>query len=149
MITSQGSKPLDIRVNPGASCSSIPLSCFHKAFPRYLTKSEALKKTALKPTWKAWSAHDETCKFFLGYIVLDSQCKTLPQVLPCKFYMFQDFTSPDTLLSYPTSLRLGIVEFTVPNKAPINSPAMIRHHHKFQNSHIQPTCRIFSSETTQ
>ena len=48
-----------------------------------------------------------------------------PQVLPCKFYVFKDFTSPEILLSYPTSSRLGIVQFRVPNEAPINFPSMI------------------------
>ena len=71
VITSQGSKPLHIKVDPGASCSSIPLSYFHKTFPKYFTKSGALKKTALKPTWMTWSAHNRMCQNFLGYIVLD------------------------------------------------------------------------------
>ena len=125
VITSQGCKPLHVKVNPGASCSSIPLSHFHEAFPKFFTKSETLQKTAIKATWMTWPAHDGTCQNFLGYIVLDIQHKTLPQVLPCKFYVFEDFTSPDILLSYPTSSRLGVEEFTVPNKVPINFPAMI------------------------
>ena len=44
VITSQGSEPLHVKVDPGASCSSIPLSCFHKAFPKHFTKSRTLKK---------------------------------------------------------------------------------------------------------
>ena len=39
--------------------------------------------------------------------------------------MFEYFTSPDILLSFATSLGLGIVEFTVPKKAPVNYPAII------------------------
>ena len=39
--------------------------------------------------------------------------------------MFEDSTSPHTLLSYATSSRLGIVQFTVPNEAPINFPSII------------------------
>ena len=101
------------------------LSCFHKAFPKHFTKSGALKKSVLKPTWMAWPAHDGTCQNFLGYIVLDIQHKTLPQSLPGKFYVFEDSASPHILLSYPTSSRLGIVQFTVPNEAPINFLSMI------------------------
>ena len=100
------------------------LSCFHKAFPIYFAKSEILKKTALKPTWMTWSAYNGACQNFLGYIVLDIQHKTLPQILPCKFYVFEDFTTTDILLSYPTSSGLRIVQFTVPNKTPINFLAM-------------------------
>ena len=126
VITSQGSKPLHVKVDPGAECSSIPLSHFCKAFPKYFTRSGALKKSALKPMWMTWSAHDGTCQNFLGYIVLEFQHKTLPQILLCKFYAFKDSTSPHILLSYPASSRLGIVQFTVPNKAPLNFLSMIR-----------------------
>ena len=63
-ITSQGSKPLHVKVDPGASFSSIPLSHFCKAFPKHFTKSGALKNTALKPVWMTWSAHDGTCQTF-------------------------------------------------------------------------------------
>ena len=58
VITCHGSKPLHAKVEPGASCNSIPLSCFHKVFPKYFTNSGALKRTAVKPTWMTWSAHD-------------------------------------------------------------------------------------------
>ena len=64
VITSQGSKPLHVKVNLGASCSSIPLSCFCKAFPKYFTKSGSIKKTALKPSWMTWSAMMECLKLF-------------------------------------------------------------------------------------
>ena len=72
-----------------------------------------------------WSADDGTFQSFLGYIVLNIQHKTLPQTLPIKFFVFEDATSPHILLSYPASSRLGIVQFTVPNKAPVNFPSMI------------------------
>ena len=75
--------------------------------------------------WMTWSAHDGTCQNLLGYIVLDIQHKTLPQVLPIKFFVFEDSASPLILLSYPTSSQLGIVQITVPNKAPVNFPSMI------------------------
>ena len=51
IVTSQGCKPLHIKVDPGADCSTIPLSCFCTAFPKHFTKSGALKKSALKPKW--------------------------------------------------------------------------------------------------
>ena len=78
VITSPGSKPLHMKVNPGAECSSIPLSHLHKAFSKHFIKSGAQKKSALRPMWMTWSAHDGTCQKFLGYIVLDIQHKTLP-----------------------------------------------------------------------
>ena len=125
IVTSQGCKPLHVKVDPGADCSTIPLSCFHSAFPKHFTKSGALKKSALKPMYATWSAHDGECRHFLGYIVLNIQHKTTPQILPIKFYVFEDFTTPTTLLSYVASSRLGIVQFTVPNKTPVNFPSRI------------------------
>ena len=48
-----------------------------------------------------------------------------PQTLPIKFYVFEDFTNPTIILSYAASSRLGIVQFTVPNKTPVNFPFRI------------------------
>ena len=125
IVTSQGCKPLHVQVDPGADCTIMPLSHFHTAFPKHFTKSGALKKTALKPMLARWSAHDGECRNFLGYIVLNVQHKTLPQTLPIKFYVFKDLTNPMIILSYATSLRLGIVQFTVPNDTPVNFPSRI------------------------
>ena len=75
--------------------------------------------------WLTWSAHDRSSQNYLGYIVLDIQHKTLPQTLLIKFYVFGDSSSPEILLSYPASSRLGIVQFTVPNEAPVNFSSMI------------------------
>ena len=125
IVTSQGCKNLHVKVDPGADCSTIPLSHFHSVFPKHLTKSGALKKSALKPMYATWSAHDGECRHFLGYIVLNIQHKTTPQILPIKFYVFEDYTNPNTLLSYAASSRLSIVQFTVPNKTPINFPLWV------------------------
>ena len=125
IVTSQGCKPLHVKVDPGTDCSTIPLSHFHAAFPKHFTKSGALKKSTLKPMYATWSAHDGECRHLLGYIVLNIQHKTTPQILPIKFYVFEDYTNPTTLLSYAASSRLSIVQFTVPNKTPVNFPLWI------------------------
>ena len=120
IITIQGSNPLHIKVDPGTSCTTIPLSHFHKIFSKYFTKTGVLKKTGFKPTACNWSSHDGTLQNLLGYIMLDIQHKTLPQILPCKCFMLEDVTSPDILLCYPASSRLCIIEFKVPNnKTPV------------------------------
>ena len=125
IVTSQGCKNLQVKVDPGADSSIIPLSRFRSAFPKHFTKSGALKKNALQPTYATWSAHDGKLKHFLGYLVLNIQHKTTSQILPIKFYVFEDHSSPDILLSYAASSRLGIVQFTVPNEAPANYPLWI------------------------
>ena len=94
VTTSQGCKPLHVKVDPGAESSLFPLSHFCHAFPKHFTKSGALKKAALIPMWQTWSAHDGTCQSFLGYIMLNIQHKTLHQTLLIKFFIFEDATSP-------------------------------------------------------
>ena len=63
--------------------------------------------------------HDETPQQFLGYFIADIHHKTQPEVLPIKFYIFKNTTSPKILLSYVASERLGIVKFQIPNEAPL------------------------------
>ena len=82
VITSQGSKSLHVKV--AVPSLSIPLP---QNLPQVLHQIRSLKKTALKPTWMTWSALNGMHQNFLGYIVLDIQHKTLPQVLPYKFYV--------------------------------------------------------------
>ena len=125
IVPSQGCKNLQVKVDPGADSSVIPLSRFRTAFPKHFTKSGALKKSALQPTHATWSAHDGKRRHLLGYVVLNIQHKTTPQILPIKFYVFEDHTSPEILLSYAASSRLGIVQFTVPNETPVNCPLWI------------------------
>ena len=125
IVTSQGCKHLQVKVDPGADSSIIPLSRFCSAFPKHFTKSGALKKSALQLTYATWSAHDGKHRHILGYIVLNIQHKTTPQILPIKFYVFEDQTNPEILLSYAASSRLGIVQFTVSNKTPVNCPLWI------------------------
>ena len=123
IVTSQGGKPPLCK--SGSRCrlqynSPVPLPF---SISKHFTKSGALKKSALKPMYATWSAHDGECRHFLGYIVLNVQHKTTPQILPIKFYVFEDFTNPTIILSFAASSRLGIVQFTVPNKTPVNFPS--------------------------
>ena len=98
VVTSQGCKNLQVKVDPGADSSIIPLSRFRSAFPKHFTKSGALKKSALQPMYATWSAHDGKRRHLLGYIVLNIQHKTTPQILPIKFYVFEDHTTPRDLI---------------------------------------------------
>ena len=68
----------------------------------------------------AWNMATLFRIFSTGHLIQDP-----PPSPTLQFYVFKDFTSPNILLSYPTSSRLGIAQFTVPNKAPINFLAMI------------------------
>ena len=118
MVTKQGSKPLPVKVDPGADVNTIPLTKYRKLFPAHFTKAGNLKQKALHPTRHTWTVHDETPQQFLGYFIADIHHKTKPEVLPIRFYVFNDTTSPKILLSYAASERLGIVKFQIPNEAP-------------------------------
>ena len=108
-ITKQGSKSLPVKVDPGADVNTIPLTKYRKLFPAHFTKAGNLKQKALHPTRHTWRVHDETPQQFLGYFIADIHHKTIPEVLPIRFYVFKDTTSPKILLSYAASERLGIV----------------------------------------
>ena len=62
--------------------------------------------------------HNGTPQQFLGFFIADIHHKTTPGILPVRFYVFKDNTSPKILLSYAASERLGIVKFQIPNKTP-------------------------------
>ena len=118
MVTKQGSKPLPVKVDPGTNVNTIPLTKYRKLFPAHFTKAGNLKQKALHPRRHTWTTHDETPQQFSGYFIADIHHKTIPEVLPIRFYVFNDITSPKILLSYVASERLGIVKFQIPNEAP-------------------------------
>ena len=118
IVTKQGSKPLPVKVDHSADVNTIPLTKYRKLFPAHFTKAGNLKQKALHPTRHTWTAHDETPQQFLGYFIADIHHKTKPEVLPIRFYVFKDTTSPKILLSYAASERLGIVKVQIPNEAP-------------------------------
>ena len=62
-------------------------------------------------------SHDGSPQPFLGHFVTEVQHATQPRSYPTHFYVFEGATSPQILLSYMTSERLGILEFKVPNLA--------------------------------
>ena len=80
MVTKQGSKPLPVKVDPGADVNTIPLTKYRKLFPVHFTKAGNLKQKALHPTRHAWTVHDETHQQFLGYFIADIYHKTIPEV---------------------------------------------------------------------
>ena len=121
MVTKQGCKPLPVKVDPGADINTIPLTCYKTIFPQHFTKDGHLKKNVLRSTASTWSLHDGQRKHFLGFFTGGIQHKTLPKLIPLSFYIFQDTTNPHLLLSYSTSIHLGIVEFKIPNEAKANA----------------------------
>ena len=112
LVTKQGCKSLPVKMDPGTEINTILLSQYKTLFQNHLTRDGQLEKNALRST-----AHDGTTKQFLRYFTIDVQHKTSPQIIPLTFYIFEDISRPFTLISYPTSIHLGIVEFKVPDGA--------------------------------
>ena len=106
-----------MKVDPGADITIIPLSQYKTLFPNHFSRDGQLKKNALRSTASTWSPHNGTKKQFLRYFTIDVQHKTSPQILPLTFHVFEDILRPFTLICYPASIHLDIVEFKVPNKA--------------------------------
>ena len=123
LVTEQGCKSLPVKVDPEADFNTIPLSCYRTLFPNHFTSQGHLKKNTFRSTASTWSPHDGRIQQFLGYFTIDVQHKTTPKFIPLSFYIFEDSTRPFTLISYPASIHLGIVEFKVPNEA--TSHAMV------------------------
>ena len=110
-----------MKVDPGTDINTIPLSQYKTLFANHFTRDGQLKKNALRSTASTWSHHDGTKKQFLGYFTIDVQHKTSLSDLTTNIYVFEDISRPFTLISYPVSIHLGIVEFKVPNGAGIHT----------------------------
>ena len=104
-------------IDPGAQVNTIPLSRYCTLFPNKLNKSRYPKANILLPTAHTWMSHDGLPKPFLGHFMADIQHASEPRMYPTCFYVYEDATSPQILLSYTTWERLGIVAFEVPNLA--------------------------------
>ena len=115
--TQDGTKLMMVKIVPGAQVNTIPLSRFCTLFPNKCNKSRYTKANALLLTAHTWLSHSGSPKPFLGHFVADVQHVSEPRMYPTHFYVFKDPTSPQILLSYMTSERLGIIVFKVPNLA--------------------------------
>ena len=94
VITKQGTKPIQVKVDPGAAVNTIPLSRYKKLFKKNLTKAGHVKNNVLHPTSHSWSSHDKKPQPFIGYFIIDVHHKTLSKTMQVRFYVFEDTTSP-------------------------------------------------------
>ena len=116
MITKQGSKPIPVKVDPGADVLSTKQ--VQKTLHSTLTKAGNLKQKSWHPTRHTWAVHNNTSQQFLGFFIADIHDKTQPEILLVRFYVFKDTTSPKILQSYTASERLDVVKFQIPNEVP-------------------------------
>ena len=110
-----GTKTMTVKTDPGTQVNTIPLSRYHVLYPNKLTKSRYPKAKTLMPTHDTWICTDGLPKPFLGHFIVEVAHTKEPRMYPVRFYIFEDATSPQIVLFYATSERLGIVSFQVPN----------------------------------
>ena len=110
-------KTMIVKIDPGAQVNTIPLSRYLTLYPNKLTKSRYPKAKTLMPTHHTWISYNGLPKPFLGHFIAEVVHAKEPRMYPIRFYIFEDATCPQILLSYATSERLGIVSFQVPNLA--------------------------------
>ena len=108
---------MTVKIDPGAQVSKIPLSRYHKLFPNKINDSRFPKPNALSPIAHTWIPHGGLPKPFLGHFVPEVKHAHEPRSYLTGFYVFEDTTSPQIVLSYAPLERLGIIPFKVPNLA--------------------------------
>ena len=110
-------KLMTMKIDTGAQVNTSPLSKYKKLFPHKIDDSRYPKPGSLCHTSHTWMSHDGSPKPFPGHFVTEVQHAIQPRLYPTCFYIFEDATSPQILLSYATSKRLGILEVKVSNLA--------------------------------
>ena len=108
---------MTIKIDPGTQVNIILLSKYQKLFPHKINDSRYHKPSSLSPTAHTWMSHDSSPNPFIEHFVTKVQHAMQPKLYPTCFYVFEDSTSPQILLSSVTLERLGILEFQVPSLA--------------------------------
>ena len=112
-----GMKYLTVKIDPGTSVNTIPLSRYWKIFPQKIAENKYPKPSLLNPTSYSWISHNSSPQPVLGQFITDIRCVSQARSYPMCFFVFEDSMSLHILLSYATSEWLGILQFNVPSPA--------------------------------
>ena len=111
-----GTMMMEVKVDPGAQPSSIPLHKFKTLFPHLcrdgLPKEGLLDNTQNK--FQSYNGEDMTC---YGHFLIDVKDKVTKKYHPIRFYVM-DTDMPRILISHAASYWLGLVKVLYDNKAP-------------------------------
>ena len=111
-----GTMMMEVKVNPGAQPSCIPLHKFKTLFP-HLCRDGLPKEGLLDNTqneFQSYNGGDMTC---YGHILIDVKDKVTKKYHPIRFY-FMNTDVPRILISHAASYWLGLVRVLCDNKAP-------------------------------
>ena len=111
-----GTMMMEVKVDPGAQPSCIPLHKFKTLFP-HLCRDGLPKEGLLDNTqneFQSYNGGDMTC---YGHILIDVKDKVTKKYHPIRFYMMNTDV-PRILISHAASDWLGLVKVLCDNKAP-------------------------------
>ena len=111
-----GTMMMEVKVDPGAQPSCIPLHKFKTLFP-HLCRDGLPKEGLLDNTqneFQSYNGGDMTC---YGHFLIDVKDKVTKKYHPIRFYMMNT-DMPRILISHAASYWLGLVKVLCDNKAP-------------------------------
>ena len=111
-----GTMMMEVKVDPGAQPSCIPLHKFKTLFP-HLCRDGLPKEGLLDNThneFQSYNGGDMTC---YGHIIIDVKDKVTKKYHPIRFYVMNTDV-PRILISHAASYWLGLVSMLCHNKAP-------------------------------
>ena len=111
-----GTMMMEVKVDPGAQPSCIPLHKFKTLFP-HLCKDGLPKEGLLDNTqneFQSYNGGDMTC---YGHLLIDVKDKVTKKYHPIRFYVMNTDV-PRLLISHAASYWLGLVKVLCDNKAP-------------------------------
>ena len=111
-----GTMMMEVKVDPGAQPSCIPLHKFKTLFP-HLCRDGLPKEGLLDNTqneFQSYNGGDMTC---YGHILIDVKDKVTKKYHPIRFYVMNT-DMPRILISHAASYWLGLVRVLCDNKAP-------------------------------
>ena len=112
-----GTMMMEVKVDPGAQPSCIPLHKFKTLFP-HLCRDGLPREGLLDNTqneFQSYNGEDMTC---YGHFLIDVKDKVTKKYHPIRFYVMNTDV-PRILISHAASYWLGLVKVLCDNKAPI------------------------------
>ena len=110
-----GTMMMEVKVDPGAQPSCIPLHKFKTLFPHLCR--DGLPRDLLDNTQNEFQFYNGTDMMCYGHFLIDVRDKVTKKYHPIRFYMMNT-DMPRILISYAALYWLGLVRVLCDNKAP-------------------------------
>ena len=111
-----GTMMIEVKVDPGAQPSCIPLHKFKTLFP-HLCRDGLPKEGLLDNTQNEFQSYNGGDMMCYGHLLIDVKDKVTKKYHPIRFYMMNTDV-PRILISHAASYWLGLVKVLCDNKAP-------------------------------